>query len=111
MKPILFEEHQKSHWTEEEQSNVKVVIGFMQTLMNEHDFDKVRSNFFNSKYLQHNRSIPDGMEGLLKYVKDLVKRFPEYSYDVKHIHADGDRVIFHSHITTSRYTIWMRSSL
>ena len=35
-------------------------------------------------------------------MKNFTSRFPNYAYDVKRIHADGDYVIFHSHITTSR---------
>ena len=28
--------------------------------------------------------------------------YPEYSYDVKHIYADGDHVVFHSHATLKK---------
>lgn len=104
MEPIIisFEALKKAHWSEQENKNVKLIIDFMQTLMNNHDFENVLSKFGNSKYTQHNRSIPDGMEALVDYVKSFVKRFPDYTYDVKHIHADGDIVVFHSHITTNR---------
>ncbi len=99
---IEFEKFKKEHWTDQEISNIKLVIGFVQTLMNDHDFDKVLKKYGNPYYKQHNRGIPDGMEALIKYVKDFTKRYPDYCYDVKHIHADGDIVIFHSHITTRK---------
>lgn len=87
-------------WTPEEKNNVKTVAEFMQLLMNEHKFDQVLSKFQNNLYTQHNRNIPDGFESLVKYVENFSKKFPEYSYDVKRITADGDYVTFHSHVTT-----------
>ncbi|MEL6544741.1 MAG: nuclear transport factor 2 family protein [Myxococcota bacterium] len=67
--------------------------------MNEHDLDRVQSEFGNDLYRQHNRNIPDGMEGITTYMKGFTKRFPEFSYAVKNIMADGDLVTFHSHAT------------
>ncbi len=99
---INYKSFEKPHWSDLEKENVKLLIGFVQALMNDHDFDKVRSDYNNSFYKQHNRGIPDGMENLIKYVGDFVKRYPDYCYDVKHIHADGDHVIFHSHISTKK---------
>ena len=96
---INFDEHKKSNWSEQESKNVKLVIDFIQNLMNNHDFDYVAEEFGNDIYVQHNRGIPDGLNALIKYVKDFAQRFPEYTYDVKHIYADGDYVIFHSHAT------------
>ncbi|PWJ42639.1 nuclear transport factor 2 family protein [Sediminitomix flava] len=99
---IDFDKLRKDSWSTTETQNVQLVIDFMQKLMNNHEFDHVLKEFGNSYYTQHNRSIPDGMEALIDYVKGFVKRFPDYSYDVKHVHADGDYVIFHSQITTSK---------
>jgi len=97
---ISFDKLKKDSWSDREIQNIQLVIDFIQMLMNDHDFNNVLKKFNNPYYRQHNRSIPDGMEALIKYVKDYVKRFPDYSYDVKHIYADGDFVIFHSQITT-----------
>lgn len=96
---IEFEQLKKDSWSEQEVINVKLIIDFIQNLMNDHNFDYVLERFGNQAYVQHNRSIPDGMNALVKYVADFAKRFPEYTYDVKHIYADGDYVIFHSHAT------------
>jgi len=86
-------------WTTTEETNVALVADFVRLLMNEHDFDAVRTRYGNDAYVQHNHGIADGIEGVLETVGNLTKRFPEYSYDVKHIHADDDMVIFHSHAT------------
>jgi predicted SnoaL-like aldol condensation-catalyzing enzyme len=99
---IEFNKLKKDSWSEQEQNNVKLLVGFVQELMNNHNFDKVLSEYGNQHYRQHNRSIPDGMKALTQYVKDLTKRFPDYAYDVKHVYADGDHVTFHSQIITNK---------
>lgn len=97
---IDFEKLSLDHWTPTEKANAAVVHDFIQHLMNEHDFDYIRKNYGHHNYIQRNRAIPDGISGLIGYVKAFVKNFPEYSYDVKYIMASGDMVVFHSHITT-----------
>lgn len=96
---IKFDSLKKENWSEQEEKNVKLVIDFISHLMNKHDFDYVLNKFGDQAYVQHNRSIPDGMKALVKYVQDFARRYPDYSYDVKHIYADGEYVIFHSHAT------------
>ena len=39
------------------------------------------------------------MDGLASYVKTVVKRFPDYAFDVNRIIATQDFVILHSHAT------------
>lgn len=90
---------QQPHWDKEELNNATTVVEFMQLLMNEHEFETVLKKFGHSNYVQHNRNLPDGIEGLVAYMKKITKRFPEYSYDVKHIICSGDLVVFHSHMT------------
>ncbi|MEL6190395.1 MAG: ester cyclase [Bacteroidota bacterium] len=92
----------KSNWSEQEVKNVALITDFVQNLMNDHDFTYVRNTYGHSDYVQHNRSIPDRMEGILTYMEGFAKKFPEFSYDVKHIYADGDFVTFHSHATIKK---------
>ncbi len=89
----------KEHWTPQETENVEVVVDFFQHLMNEHNFEYTLSTFGGGTYVQHNRAIPNNITGLVGYVKNMVKRFPEYSFDVKSIYVDGDYVVLHSHTT------------
>ena len=96
---IIFDNHAQDHWTKEETENVKVVVDFFQHLMNEHDFEYTLKTYGGGSYIQHNKAIPNEIEGLVDYVKTMVKRFPEYSFNVKKIFADGDYVILHSHTT------------
>ena len=92
----------KDYWSDQESQNAKLIIDFVQHLMNDHDFEYVTQKFSHQNYVQHNRNIPDGLEALIGYVKNFSKQFPEYAYDVKHIYTDGDHVIFHSHATVKR---------
>ena len=96
---IIFDNYVQGHWTKEESENVKVVIDFFQRLMHEHNFEYILEKHGGGSYLQHNRAIPSEIEGLVGYIKTMLKRFPEYSFDVKKIFADGDFVILHSHTT------------
>ena len=86
-------------WSDQESHNVRAVGQFVELLMNKHDFDSVLETFNNDQYRQHNRNLPEGIEGLVGFLRDFTKRFPEYSYDVKRVLADGDYVVFHSHAT------------
>lgn len=89
----------KRNWSEQELKNAEMMVDFIQHLMNDHDFEYISKHFGDNTYLQHSKSIPDGMNELIKYVSDFSKKFPEYTYDVKHIYVDGNYVIFHSHAT------------
>lgn len=89
----------QENWTQQETDNAKLVIDFVQQLMNEHNFEYILKEFGSHPYLQHNRNMTDGIDGVLNAVRDVVKRYPEYAYDVKRIVVSGDLVIFHSHVT------------
>lgn len=99
---VNFESLKKPNWTEQELKNAVLITDFVQNLMNNHNFDYVSQKFTNSAYTQHNRNLPDKMAGLVGFLKEFVKDYPEYSYDVKHIYVDGDYVIFHSHATLKK---------
>ena len=96
---IDIEQLRRPTWSTEEAANAELVAEFVRLLMNEHDMDAVRRRFGSGPYRQHNHGIADGIEGVISTVGDLVKRFPDYSYDVKHVAVDGEMVILHSHAT------------
>lgn len=92
----------KDNWSEQELDKAKLVVDFVQNIMNNHNFDYILKNQGNAPYIQHNRTIPDGIDGVVGTVKQFAKRFPEYAYDVKHIFVDGNYVILHSHATVNK---------
>ncbi|WP_444921775.1 nuclear transport factor 2 family protein [Microbulbifer sp. CnH-101-G] len=93
---------QKNSWTEQELANVTLVTDFVQNLMNNHNFDYILERYNDSSYVQHNRNLPDKITGLVGFLQEFVEDYPDYTYDVKHIYADGDYVIFHSHATLNK---------
>ncbi len=92
----------QSSWSEQELANAEIVADFVQHLMNEHDFDYVLTQYNDSRYVQHNRNLPDKITGLVTFLKDFTEDYPDYTYDVKRIFVDGDFVIFHSHATLDK---------
>lgn len=102
-KPVIdLESLQKPGWSAQEQKNARLITDFVQHLMNNHDFDYVLEHYNDSAYVQHNRNLPDKVTGLVGFLQEFVQDYPDYSYEVKHIYADGDYVIFHSHATLDR---------
>lgn len=99
---IDFESLKKSSWSAQEEANARLITDFVQHLMNYHDFEYVENTYGNDEYVQHNRGIAPGIPGLIETLSGIVKDFPDYTYDVKHIYADGDYVIFHSHATMKK---------
>ena len=89
----------EDHWSNTERANAELVHRFVELLMNDHDFDTIRDEFAGTPYVQHNRTIPDGLEGVLATIGRTVKRYPEYSYDVKRLIPSGDVVVVFSHAT------------
>ena len=90
---------EQGHWSNDDKNKVEAVVEFVQLLMNDHDFEKVSRDYSGSPYLQHNRNIADGIEGVLRTVSDFVKIAPEFSYDIKRVFVDGEYVTIHSHAT------------
>lgn len=99
---IDLEKLRKPTWTEEEYKNAEVVCDFVQHLMNDHDFGYIEENYGNHPYKQHNQSMTDGLKGVLQVVSSFAKKYPDYTYDVKHIYVDGPFVTVHSHATNNR---------
>lgn len=92
----------KSHWTSEEKQKAETVLLFVQNLMNDHNFARIGQEYENVLYKQHNRSMKDGISGVIHSVSTLTKRFPDFAYEVKNIFVDGDYVTLHSHATVKK---------
>ncbi|MEO0369222.1 MAG: nuclear transport factor 2 family protein [Pseudomonadota bacterium] len=99
---IDLESLKKSSWTAADLSQAELMADFVQNLMNNHNFDYILEQYNDSSYIQHNRNIPNRIEGLVGFLQEFVEDYPDYTYDVKHIFVDGDFVIFHSHATLNK---------
>ncbi|UII78780.1 nuclear transport factor 2 family protein [Flagellimonas sp. CMM7] len=98
MNKIDFKKFYQAHWTIEERLKLEVVTDFVQGILN-HEFDQVIATYRDHPYVQHNRSVPSGIENIVNLNRKMASRFPEFFLDPKHVYLDGDFVIFHSHLT------------
>lgn len=85
-------------WTSEERENLGVVARFLLGIR-AHEFDRVLADYSDHPYVQHNLSMKNGVDGVVEEGRKISKRFPEFSIEAKHVYADGDFVIIHSHMT------------
>jgi predicted SnoaL-like aldol condensation-catalyzing enzyme len=93
--------HCRKRGKDDQMSQVKrsardIVLGFYEAALNEKDVEKVRE-FLGDTYIQHNPSVADGPEGLLRFVQFRRDRFPKSRNEVKMVIAEGDLVALHVH--------------
>ncbi len=82
--------------TEREKANIRTVEALYSAALNDKDFAKARS-FIGDRYIQHNPTARDGLEGLKAFIDFLRAKFPESHSDIKQAFADGNYVILHVH--------------
>jgi predicted SnoaL-like aldol condensation-catalyzing enzyme len=81
---------------EEKLSPRDIVVAFYEAALNEKDVDKAK-RFLGDTYIQHNPRVPDGPEGLFRFVQFRRDRYPAAHNEVKRVIADGDLVALHVH--------------
>src|SRR6201999_1484087 len=69
---------------------------FYDKALNQKDFDAA-SKYFGPRYVQHNPTAPDGIEGFKKFLAFLKEKAPNSRSEIKKVFADGDYVILHVH--------------
>ncbi len=79
-----------------EDANKKLVLDFHQIVLNGGDVEAA-PNYVANSYVQHNPKVPDGLAGLQGIVRELRKGAPDAHSVVKHVVAEGDLVVLHSH--------------
>lgn len=78
------------------EANKKIVVDFYEKALNQKDFDAAAKHF-GPRYIQHNPSAPDGIEGLKGLVTFLKQKFPNSHSEIKRVIAEGDLVVLHVH--------------
>jgi len=86
-----------------EEANKKTVLEFYEAGLNRKDFDAA-SKFFGPRYVQHNPTAPDGIEGFKAFIGFLREKFPDSHSEIKRTFADGDFVILHVHSVREKGT-------
>lgn len=77
-------------------ANKKTVLEFYDAGLNRKDFEAA-AKFFGSRYVQHNPTAPDGIEGFKAFLSFLREKFPDSRSEIKRSFAEGDYVILHVH--------------
>ena len=78
------------------EANKKIVVDFYNLALNQKDFDAA-AKYFGPRYIQHNPSAPDGIEGFKRLVAFLKEKFPNSRSEIKRVIAEGDIVVLHVH--------------
>lgn len=78
------------------EANKKVVLDFYEKGLNQKDFDAAAKHF-GPKYIQHNPTAPDGIEGFKAFIAFRKEKFPNARSEIKRAFAEGDYVILHVH--------------
>jgi predicted SnoaL-like aldol condensation-catalyzing enzyme len=78
------------------EANKKIVVDFYEKGLNQKDFDAA-AKYFGPRYIQHNPSAPDGIEGFKRLVAFLKEKFPNSHSEIKRVIAEGDFVVLHVH--------------
>jgi predicted SnoaL-like aldol condensation-catalyzing enzyme len=73
-----------------------IVLAFYEAALNEKDVDKTKQ-YLSDTYVQHNPHVPDGPEGLFRFIRFRRDRYPGARNEVKRVMADGDLVALHVH--------------
>jgi predicted SnoaL-like aldol condensation-catalyzing enzyme len=83
-----------AHSTQE--ANKRTVLAFYESAVNHAD-PEAAAGYLGARYIQHNPSIADGVDGFMMFARELRQRFPKVRGEVKRVFADGDFVILHVH--------------
>ena len=79
------------------------MLEFYEAGLNRKDFDAA-AKFFGPRYVQHNPTAPDGIEGFKAFIGFLREKFPNSRSEIKRAFADGDYVILHVHSVREKGT-------
>ena len=74
----------------------EIVLAFYEAALNEKNVDKAK-HYMSDTYIQHNPRVPDGPEGLFRFIRFRRDRYPSARNEVKRVIAEGDLVALHVH--------------
>jgi predicted SnoaL-like aldol condensation-catalyzing enzyme len=86
----------RAETSSQQDANKKIVLEFYEKALNQKDF-QAASAYFGPRYVQHNPTAADGIDGFKAFLQFLRDRFPNSHSEVKRAFADGDYVILHVH--------------
>jgi predicted SnoaL-like aldol condensation-catalyzing enzyme len=82
--------------SDQERANVRAVVAFYETLLNEKDIEAARQ-YVGPHYRQHSPLAADGFEALRSFLVPMFEQHPRMRCEIKRVFADGAFVILHVH--------------
>jgi predicted SnoaL-like aldol condensation-catalyzing enzyme len=79
-----------------EATNKRVVLTFYEKGLNQKDAEGAIV-YLGPRYIQHNPTAGDGVEGFRKFIAFLKEKFPNSRSEVKRVIAEDDHVVLHVH--------------
>jgi predicted SnoaL-like aldol condensation-catalyzing enzyme len=74
----------------------EVVLEFYEAALNDKDVQRA-GRYVGDTYLQHNPHVPDGPEGLFRFIRFRREHYPHARNEVKRVIAEDDLVALHVH--------------
>jgi predicted SnoaL-like aldol condensation-catalyzing enzyme len=84
------------------ETNKATVLAFYDLAFNQRRPEEAVERYVGDRYMQHNPMAGDGPGPFIEFVKGFTAQFPELSVDLKRVIAEGDLVVTHGLIKTSR---------
>lgn len=78
------------------EANKELVLAFYRKMIGEKDPEGARV-YMSEPYRQHSPYAKDGFEGVAEFARAFKRDFPDHSYEVKRVIAEGDYVVLHLH--------------
>ncbi len=80
------------------ETNKKIVLAYTDLAFMQRKPEEAVARYLGPSYRQHNPGAGDGTESFIAHVKWWAKTYPSFRFEVKHIIAEGDLVVTHSHL-------------
>ena len=78
------------------EKNKRLVLAFYAKMIGEKDPEAARP-FMGERYVQHSPYAQDGFAGVAAFARQFKRDFPNHTYEVKRVLAEGDMVMLHLH--------------
>lgn len=82
--------------------NKETVKAFYETAFTKHKPEEAVATYVGGSYRQHNPNAADGALAFIDFVRDFAKKYPGLHVNIKRMIAEGDLVVTHVHIKTSK---------
>jgi predicted SnoaL-like aldol condensation-catalyzing enzyme len=84
------------------EENKKTVTAFYRLAFNDHKPVEAIEKFVGGSYRQHNPTVADGSLAFIDFMSDFARKNPGLRVDIKRVIAEGDMVVTHVNIKTSK---------